>query len=263
MVQGAVKVSKKERQDGILNELRRCPTMRISELAQLFDVSNETIRRDLEELGQSGLINRTYGGAIAARPLGLEAGWSERYNKMSRERERIALKAVRLIQPGEVVMIDSGATTLHFARRLANELKDVTVITNSYAIAMAVANNPSMTVVSCPGTFDRHEGCVVGADTANFLTRFNANRVVIGASGVTREGPNEAHLGSAAVKRVMLERAQSRILLVDHSKFNQTNLDVVCPLGGIDYMVTDQAPTGELAAALQRARVEVQESAVD
>jgi DeoR/GlpR family transcriptional regulator of sugar metabolism len=253
-------MSKKQRQDGILDALRRSPTMRISELAQFFDVSNETIRRDLEEMSQSGLINRTYGGAIAARPLGAEAGWSERYNKLSREREQIAVTAVRMVQPGEVIMVDSGATTLHFARRLASEAREITLITNSYAIAMAAANNSSINVISCPGTYDRHEGGVVGPDTIAFLGRFNANRVMIGASGLTREGPNEAHMGSAAVKRAMLERAQSRVLLVDHSKFNQASVEVVCPLNGIDCVVTDQPPTGDLATALTRARVDLRVS---
>jgi DeoR/GlpR family transcriptional regulator of sugar metabolism len=250
-------LSKKDRQDRILAELRQSPAMRISELAAVFDVSHETIRRDLEELGQSGLINRTYGGAIAARPLGVEPDWSERYNKLSAERERIAATAVRLIRPGEAVMVDSGATTLHFARRLAATLKDVTVITNSYAIAMAAANNPDLKVISCPGIFDRHEGCVVGPDTMNFLARFNANHAVIGASGITVDGPNEAHLGAAAVKRAMLERAESRILVLDHAKFGQANLETVCPLSGFDHLVADRTPSGELAIALQRVRVEV------
>jgi len=251
-------VAKKDRQSAILSKLRQSPSIRIAELATSFGVSNETIRRDFDELGQSGLINRTYGGAVAARPLGLEAEWSERYNRMSDEREHIAGQAVRLLQPGEVVMIDGGATTLHFARRLAAELKDLTVITNSYAIAMAIANNPSMIVISCPGTYDRHEGCVVGPDTIAFLTRFYANRAVIGASGITREGPNEAHMGVAAVKRVMLERAQLRMLLLDHTKFDQSNMEVICPLTAIDRLVTDRPPTGELSAALDRARVEFQ-----
>src|SRR5581483_10961146 len=136
-------------------------------------------------------------------------------------------------------------------------LKDVTVITNSYAIAMAVANNPDMRVISCPGAFDRHEGCVLGPDTMNFLARFHANYAVIGASGITPEGPNEAHLGAAAVKRVMLERAESRILVLDHAKFGQANLETVCPLSGIDHLVTDQTPSGDLDLALQRARIDM------
>jgi len=180
---------------------------------------------------------------------------------MSRERERIAVLATRLIRPGEVVMVDGGATTLHFARRLASELNDITVITNSYAVAMAAANNPSMTVVSCPGVFDRHEGAVIGPDAITFLARFNANHAVVGASGITREGPNEAHMGSAAVKRVMLERAQNRILVLDHSKFDKANVELVCPMTSIDHLVVDRAPTGELAGALQRARVEIVDGA--
>jgi len=256
-------VTKKERQSAILSRLRQSPAIRIAELAHSFGVSNETIRRDFDELGQSGLVNRTYGGAVAARPLALEAEWSERYNRMSEEREQIAGRAVRQLQPGEVVMIDGGATTLHFARRLSAELKDLTVITNSYAIATAIAGNPSMTVISCPGTYDRHEGCVVGPDTIAFLTRYYANRAVIGASGITREGPNEAHMGVAAVKRAMLERSQLRMLLLDHTKFDQSNMEVICPLTAIDQLVTDRPPDGELSAALRRARVELESVSSD
>lgn len=254
-------MSKKDRQNRILSELRVSPTIRISELANEFGVSYETIRRDLEEMGQSGLINRTYGGAVAARPFGMEPAWNERYNSMVAERERIAIQAVRLIQPREVIMIDAGATTLHFARRLSAELDNLTVITNSYAIAMAVASNPSMTVISCPGVYEPHEGCVTGPDTIAFLSRFHANRLIIGASGITSEGPNEAHAGVAAVKRAMLGRAQERILLLDHSKFDRLNLEVICPLTGIDRLVTDQLPPRELSAALRRAEVEFQDIA--
>jgi DeoR/GlpR family transcriptional regulator of sugar metabolism len=94
-------------------------------------------------MGESGLINRTYGGAVA-RPFGFEPAWSERANAMTAEREHIASLAIRFVRPGEVLMIDAGSTTLHFARRLAAELKDLTVITNSFAVAQALAPNPSI-----------------------------------------------------------------------------------------------------------------------
>lgn len=253
-------MSKKERQSRILAELRVSPTIRISELASEFGVSYETIRRDLEEMGQSGLINRTYGGAVAARPLGLEPAWDERFNVMTKEREYIASQAIQLIQPREVVMIDGGATTLRFAHRLAAERNEVTVITNSFTIAVAVANNPTMKAICCPGVYDSHDGCVVGPDAISFLSRFHANRVVIGASGITSEGPNEAHPGIAAVKRAMLDRGQERVLLLDHTKFDRPNLEIICPLTGIDRLVSNRLPSRELIAALRRAHVTFQDT---
>ena len=250
------KLSKPERQQRILAELRVSATIRINELAADLGVSTETIRRDLEEMGQSGLVNRTYGGAVA-RPLGFEPAWGERFQAMATEREAIGAATARMAQPGEVLMIDAGSTTLHVARRLAMEAKDLTIITNSFAVATALGTNPAMNVIACPGRYDAHEGAVTGPDTLAFLQRFNANRVIIGASGITAEGPNEANSGGAAVKRAMLARAEDRILVVDHSKFDRPNLEVVCPLNGIDRVVSDRAPTGKLAQALKRAGVEV------
>src|SRR5262249_24650661 len=130
------RMPKQDRQSRILAELRVSTTLRISDLAAELGVSTETIRRDLEEMGQSGLINRTYGGA-GARPLGYEPAWNERSNAMAVEREAIAALAIKLVRPGEALMIDAGSTTLHFARRLAAELRDLTVITNSFAVATA------------------------------------------------------------------------------------------------------------------------------
>ncbi len=250
------RLSKKDRQQRILAELRVSATLRISELASELGVSYETIRRDLEEMGESGLINRTYGGAVA-RPFGFEPAWSERANAMTAEREHIAALAIRFVRPGEVLMIDAGSTTLHFARRLAAELKDLTVITNSFAVAQALATNPSMNVIACPGRYDVHEGGVTGPDCVAFLARFNANRAIVGASGLTAEGPNEANSGAAAVKRAMLARAQERMLLIDHLKFGQPNLEVVCPLEDLNRIVTDRPPARELVQALRRAEIEL------
>jgi DeoR/GlpR family transcriptional regulator of sugar metabolism len=250
------RLSKKHRQDRILSELRISTTIRISDLAAELDVSTETIRRDLKEMGQGGLIDRTYGGAVA-RPFGFEPAWNERFTAMTAERERIGGLAAQLVQPGEVLAIDAGSTTLHFARRLAADLRNLTVITNSFVVAMALAGNPSIKVISCPGHYDPHEGCVTGPDTIAFLGRFNANRAVIGASGITAEGPNEVDSAAAAVKRAMLRRSEERMLLVDHAKFDKPHLEVICPLGDIHRLVSDRAPKRELADALRRANVEV------
>jgi len=250
------RLSKKSRQERILAELRVAATLRISDLADALGVSSETIRRDLEELDQGGLINRTYGGAVA-RPFGFEPAWNERFGSMTDERQRIAALAVGFVQPRDVLMIDAGSTTVHFAQRLAAEAKDLTVITNCFAVAMALSTNATIAVIACPGHYDSHEGSVSGPDTIGFLGRFNANHCVIGASGLTSEGPNDAHSSAAAVKRAMLSRCQQHILLVDHSKFDRANLEVICPLSQIHRLVADAAPPRELAKALRDADVKL------
>jgi DeoR/GlpR family transcriptional regulator of sugar metabolism len=249
------RLSKKDRQDRILAGLR-ISAVRISDLAGEFGVSTETIRRDLKEMGESGSIDRTYGGAVA-RPFGFEPAWNERFNVMPEERARIAVLAAGFVRPGEVLAIDAGSTTLHFARRLAAELRNLSVVTNSFAVAMALSANPSIKVIACPGHYDAHEGCVNGPDTISFFSRFNFNRAFIGASGITTEGPNEVDSGAAAVKRAMLLRAEERVLLIDHSKFAKPHLEVICPLDQIHRIVSDRPPGQELADALHHANVAI------
>jgi DeoR/GlpR family transcriptional regulator of sugar metabolism len=254
---GKKKLKKTERQARILGELRASPAIRISELAGAFGVSTETIRRDLDELGQQGMLSRTYGGA-AARPFGAEPSLSERYKEYVEERERVGALAARAIKPGQVLMIDAGSTTLHFARRLSAELRDLTVITNSFGIANALSTNQTISVVVCPGRYDGREGSVFGADSESFLQRFNANIAVISCSGLTADGPNDVNPLAAGVKRAMLARAEANMLLCDHSKFDLLTLENVCPLATIKLIVADRAPGGELARAIKRAGLPVE-----
>jgi len=107
--------AKSDRQARILAELNRAPSLRVADLAEHFEVSTETIRRDLDELTEQGLLNRTYGGAV--RPLSSEPSLSERHSYFIAERERIACAAVHLIKTGRVFIMGSGATTVHVARR--------------------------------------------------------------------------------------------------------------------------------------------------
>ncbi len=251
---GAIRLGKLERRERIIAELRANPAVRVAALARAFGVSTETVRRDLDALSDGGLVSRTYGGA--ARPaIGVEPSVAERQRELTRERERIARRAFELLVPREVVMIDCGATTWHFARRLAIESLPLTVITNSLGIATTLAANPVLRVVVCPGDYASGEGGTFGPETLAFLRRFRADKAVIGAGGLTAEGATEVDSDAAWVKRVMLERARRRILLVDHSKFAQARYEIICALAELDHLVSDSAPPRALAEAIAQADV--------
>src|SRR4029079_5751114 len=113
------RMNKMDRQARIVAELRATPSLRVNELAGLLEVSTETVRRDLAELDQRGLINRTYGGAV--RPVMVAPALVEREKLMVAERERIAVAAAQLVETNDILMIGGGATTTIFARRLAAE----------------------------------------------------------------------------------------------------------------------------------------------
>ena len=245
-----------ERHERILRDLKLHAAIRVSHLAKSLGVTTETIRRDLDALGETGMLNRTYGGA-ALPPGQREPAVHERQQRKVEERSRIGDHAAGLIGPGGVVMIDAGSTTLHFARHLASQAQGLTAITNCLAIATTLGVNPAIRVVLCPGDYSEQEGGVFGPHTADFIRRFNADCTVIGASGIGANGPTEARSEAVWVKRAMMDMAQRRILLVDSGKFDAAHLELVCPLSGLSDIVTERAPRAALADAIRAAGVKL------
>jgi len=245
------RLRKPERQSRILAALRAAPALRINELSVLLSVSPETVRRDLADMDQAGLVNRTYGGAT--RALGQEPGVAVREGLMVAERLRIAEAAVALIAPDEVLMIGGGATTLHFARLLAARRDGLTIITHGISIAQVLAGNPTHRVLILPGQYDGREGQILGPDTIAALGRLNASRAILGASGLTEEGPNDAGMSPGQTYGTMMERATETLILADHGKFAQTSLTVYGRWSPATTLVTDRPPTGALAQAMTRA----------
>ena len=245
------RLRKAERQARITAELRASPSLRVNELAALLAVSTETVRRDLTELGEVGLINRTYGGAI--RPVAFEPSVAVREGLMIAEREQIADAAAKLVEPNDILMIGGGATTLHFARRLAVLVDYLTVITHGFSVATALATNGTIKVQILPGQFDGREGLIHGPDTIDALQRFRANKVFLGASGLTSEGPNDAGLGPGMTYGAMIKRSAHVYILADHTKFETPSLTVYGSWTPETTLITDRAPSGDLAAAILRA----------
>jgi DeoR/GlpR family transcriptional regulator of sugar metabolism len=250
---GPVRLKKSDRRRQILLELKLRPHVRISELARRFNVSTETVRRDVDALCDDGLISRAHGGA-SAPSQGHYPGLDERTN--AHIEERIGLKAAELVQDGETVMIDSGSTTIQLARALAFRGTQCTVITNSIPVAMTIGHG-APEVLLCPGEYLAAESAVIGTETLEFLARFNVDRCMIGASGLSSEGPSETVRGFAAVKRMMLSRAAKRHLLIDSRKFGRKGLAHVGEMADLNSIVVDARPKGELLAALDGADVEV------
>lgn len=252
---GRNRLKKSERRRQILLELKLRPHVRISELAQRFEVSTETVRRDFDSLADDGLVARAHGGA-SAPAHGHYPSLDERNSAQIDERERIGRLAAGLIREGETVMIDSGSTTIQMARALAFLGTPCTVITNSIPVAMTVGHGVQE-VLLCPGKYLSAESAVVGTETVEFLERFNVDRCFIGASGFTAEGPSETVRGFAAVKRAMLRRAAHRHLLVASEKFGRKGLMHVGALGEFGSVVVDRRPRGDLLTALDGAKVTI------
>ena len=245
--------SKSRRQSHILTQLGGQPSLRVAELARLLDVTTETIRRDLDELTDKGLLNRTYGGAT--RPLDSEPSISERHLLFPAERERIARAAMGLLDGARTLMIGSGSTTVHVARRIAVEKREITVITHSFGIATALAGNATIRTILLPGDYHAREGVTIGAHTIGFAQGFRADAAIVGASGLDGEGPSEAVIDCGAVYTAMMARAARTLVVADHSKFDRMFPSRYASWSQIGDLVSDAKPPRPLMQALHQAGV--------
>ncbi|MCV6598011.1 MAG: DeoR/GlpR family DNA-binding transcription regulator [Mangrovicoccus sp.] len=248
--------SKKElRHKAILEQLTAVPTMRVRALSEALDVTTETIRRDLDELTQQGLTSRTYGGAILKQHV--EPAVSARQSEMQDEREAIAASAVQCFRNAQSLMIGSGATTTHLARRIVYEMNNITVFTHSFGVATALSFNPTISVVMMPGLYHSGEGAMHGSQTLRFLSDYTADWTIVGASGLSPDGPCDALIEAADVYAMMMRQSARRMIIADHSKFDRLSTARYARWSHIDVLVSDRAPKGPLATALEDGEVEM------
>ncbi|WP_221798438.1 DeoR/GlpR family DNA-binding transcription regulator [Oceanobacter mangrovi] len=243
------------RHKNIIDQLALNPTIRVSQLADALKVTTETIRRDLEELAEQQLINRTYGGAMLRQPA--EPVLAERHKSNVRERAAIGNASVPLLQNANVIMMGSGATTVQVARRMAVELNNVTVITHSFGVANALAVNSSIDIILTPGSYHAGENAVHGALTQRFLANYAADVAVVGASALSPMGPSDALIDAAEVYAAMLAQSSRSLVVADHSKFDRMATARYSGWSEVDFLVSDQTPQGPLAQALQTGKTQV------
>lgn len=246
---------KSDRQRRILEELAGNPMLRVVALADKMGVTTETIRRDLGDLTDQGLIDRTYGGAILRRAD--EPVLSERHAAFVDERRAIATVAADLVRDGQTIMIGSGATTTEFAKRLAFARNKLIVIAHSFGVATALSFNPTHRTIMAPGDYHSGEGALHGGQTVAFLSRLSADWAVIGASALASAGPSEVLMEAGEVYSTMLGQSTRHMVVADHSKFDRMSTIRYAAWSDIDVLVTDQAPQGPLRRALDDHGVDV------
>lgn len=248
--------SKKEsRQNRIMTALDANPSIRVRELAEMLEVSTETVRRDLSELDDAGRINRTYGGAVRGQVS--EPHLAERLNLHVEARQAIGRAAARLIEGVDTIFVGGGATTLHFVRVLRGIDRQISVLTPALRVAAELSVNPYIQVMCLPGLYEGKEGLVTGPETLESIERFRAPVAVMGASGVDVAGVSEAMLGPSEVYAAMIRCSEMSYILADQSKFGLRALKIITPWRANIHLVADAAPTGPLGAALRDSEADV------
>lgn len=231
------------------------PSMRVRELAEVLDVSTETVRRDLSELDEAGRINRTYGGAVRGQVS--EPHLAERLNLNVEARQAIGQAAARLIEGVDTIFVGGGATTLHFVRILRGIDRQISVLTPALRVAAELSVNPQIEVMCLPGIYEGKEGLVTGTETLRAIEKFCAPVAVMGASAVNAAGIGEAMLRASEVYAAMIRCSERALVLADRSKFDQRALRVIAPWSSRIHLVSDAAPAGHLGEAIRDSGAEV------
>lgn len=245
-----------ERQEEILNILRQKKSVTVAELSKTLFASGSTIRRDLAQLENEGLIRRSHGGAVLFESSGDEASARVREQQNRREKKLIGELGAGLVAASSSLFIDSSSTVGAMIPALKG-LAGLTVITNGLRNALLLAEDPDIRVVIACGTVRPNTGSLYGADTLSFLSRLHPDYCFISCGGITESGIRESTLEQGAIKRQMLSQSAKRVLLCDQSKFGVNCLYEICGLNGIDLLVTDALPPENLQAALRQNGVKI------
>ncbi len=231
--------------------------VRISELAEHFEVSEMTIRRDLETLESAGLTRRVIGGAISTVSRSYEPPFASRVVEAQEAKRAIAEAASAYVEFGETAILDVGSTALELARVLRNRA-GLTVITANVRAAVELSSEPSMRVILCGGEVRPGELSLIGAGPERTFAELNCDVLFLGVGGVHPEkGFTEYSLDDARIKRAAIAASTRCVALADASKLERICLATVAPLTTADVLISDAPPDHPTLEAAREAGVEV------
>lgn len=228
----------------------------VEALAEKFDTSAETIRRDLTALAEAGQVRKVHGGA---RPVSLlvEGEFETRLRRNALAKRVIADKTASLVAPNSTLFLDTGSTTLICAEALAR-IKKLIIITNSTRIAATFAKGSGgAEVYLLGGRYRADNAQTVGVSSICDVARYRADTAILTIGALDSGGAMDFSDHEAEVARAMIKSAAQVILVVDHSKFDRAASFCVCTLDEIDQLVVDKLPGASLSRALDHANVEV------
>ncbi|WP_256760873.1 DeoR/GlpR family DNA-binding transcription regulator [Cohnella sp. WQ 127256] len=238
-------LSFEKRKKKILEYLSKEGKVEVLILADEFNVSTETIRRDLERLDSEGKLKKVYGGAVKVRADSLELPFEQKTLLYAAEKADIGKYAASLINNGDTVMLGNGTTTMAIIRNLTNHA-DVTIVTHSApAMLLAMDVFPGR-IIFLGGEVNKHQQTTSGPLSELMLNQLRVNKAFISAGGVSlMDGITDYELSEATISRKMMDRADETIFLADSSKFGKATFANICSLDDVYTIITDRQCTDE------------------
>lgn len=230
----------RERREKILELLNAHGQVKVSELSKLFDISSITIRSDLADLEEQGLLFRTHGGATGSYKSYCDMDLKQRLGTNQKAKQLISKTAVKMIQDHDTIMMNSGTTTLSVFRAIPPQLK-INIVTNSITIALEAGGNPNFNVVLLGGFINAKYQFVYGDDAVNQLKNYHADKLFLSVDGITAQtGLTTYYDREAELARLMLMQSSKKIVVADASKIGRTAFVNISDAASADYLITEE-----------------------
>lgn len=257
-----MKMFASERRNTIMQILHDQQRITVKELAKQIDVSEATLRIDLNKMETEGLLTRTHGGAVlnpeTDHHTNNETSFSVREKKNKEEKIQIAQLATSFVKEKQCILLDASSTVLEFARYLKDQPIRLTVVTSGIQTALELKDNPHITVILIGGMVTKGSTSIEGTIGLNLLDQVIIDIMFTSANGFSVEsGLTDFNLYEIELKKEMIKRAKKVIALIDSSKIGSISSAVFADLNKIDTLITDQPIQSKIEKELLKHKIEV------
>lgn len=246
-----------ERRKIILEKIHKDKKVIVSELSKEFDVSEETIRRDLEKLADEGHVIKSYGGAVINEIGSIDLPFNVRWKANAAGKQKIAELVNKEVKDGEHIFLDASTTAVFIAKNLKQK-KHLTIITNSIEILLELSDVTDWNIIDTGGTLKGDSMSLVGKKATDNIERYNADKVFLSCKGIDmKKGVTEGNDETGSIKQSMIESSSKVYLTVDSTKFDKIAFSTICPLSRIDVIITDKKPEEKWITLLGEKGIEI------
>lgn len=246
-----------ERKMKIVEYLQEQSRASVQELSKIFQVSESTVRRDLQELEDAKLLKRTHGGAVCLENVNFEPTFIEKEDKFRKEKESIARKAAEFIQDGDTLVIDSGTTTAYLAKEM-KRFSNLKVVTNSIILAQELQGIEGIEVIIIGGTLRQNTLSMVGPIAEKSLSMLRVDKAFMATNGLDLvDGLTTPNVVEAATKSKMIDIAKQVILLADYTKIGKVAFAKFADLSRIDTCIVDDKVRQDIIEKMGKSGINV------
>jgi DeoR/GlpR family transcriptional regulator of sugar metabolism len=240
-----------ERRQHVLDLVSRHGYISLADLAQAIDVSESTLRRDLDHLHQQGMVRRTHGGAMFVGEGSALPALEERSASQIAEKRLIARTAAARIRDGDAILLDGGTTTLEVARLLVG--RSLQIVTNSLPIAQLFASRPETDLIMLGGYVYPKTGVALGPLSVRMMEDIHVHQTIMSVGGITGKGLFNSNLLLVETERKMMGCADEVVVVADHTKVGRQALAFLCELAKVDTLIVDDQLTSAQRALIDGA----------